>query len=126
MWLIYKHIKTNIPRKNKNMWWLWHLQHLQNKANETLKNQKLKYIINNSKIKNKIYIHNNFLKFQYKSIINQKEAISKSNLLRSKLLHIITNKENKYKSILRTYFNTFYYKGIIFNKNKERNIYVKK
>ena len=96
------------------------------KSNEALKNQKLKYIINNSKIKNKIYIHNNFLKFQYKSIINQKEAISKSNLLRSKLLHIITNKENKYKSILRTYFNTFYYKGIIFNKNKERNIYVKK
>ena len=66
------------------------------------------------------------MKFQYKSIINEKEAISKSNLLRSKLLHIITNKENKYKSILRTYFNTFYYKGIIFNKNKERNIYVKK
>ena len=94
------------------------------KANEALKKQKLKYIINNSKNKNNIYIHHNFLKFQYKSIIYQKELINNNNLLKNKLMHIISNKEKKYKSILRTYFYKFYYKGIICYKNKEKSIIV--
>ena len=92
------------------------------KANKALKQQKLKCIINNSKNKNNIYIHHNFLKFHYKSIIYQKEIINKNNLLKNKLVHIISNKEKRYKSILRTYFHKFYYKGIILYKNKEKRI----
>ena len=95
---------------------------LNDKTNETLKKQKLKYIINNSKNKNNIYIHHNFLKFHYKSIIYQKEIINKNNLLKNKLVHIISNKEKRYKSILREYFHKFYYKGIICYKNKDKSI----
>ena len=94
------------------------------KVNEVLKDQKLKYIINNENNKNKIYIQHNFLKFHYKSIIYQKEIISKNNLLKNKLLHIVLNKDKRNKSILRAYFHKFYYKGIISYKNKEKNVIV--
>ena len=93
------------------------------KTNEILKEQKLKYIINNNKKKESLHLYQNFIKFNYKSKLCQRDIENKNNILKYKLLNIFNNKEKSDKYNLRTYFHKFYYKGIIANtKRKSGNI----
>jgi hypothetical protein len=90
------------------------------KSNQILKEQKLKYLINNKQNKNVINLYHNLSKFYYKGKLCQKETENKNNKIKYKLLNILKNKENSYKSNLKTYFYKFYYKGIIFNLKQEK------
>ena len=91
-----------------------------NNLSEIQKKQKLKYIINNTKHKESLHLYQNFMKFNYKGKLHQKDIENRNNILKYKLLNIVKNKEKIYKANLRTYFHRFYYKGII-HKNNERN-----
>ena len=92
------------------------------KSREILKEQKLKYLMNNKKYKEQIHLYHNLSQFYFKSKLHKKEIENKNNKLKYKLLNIFKNKENSYKSHLKTYFYKFYYKGIIFNiKQEKRN-----
>ena len=94
-----------------------------NKTNEILKEQKLKNIINTTKNKESLHLYQNFIKFNYKGKICEKDTENKNNIIKYKLLNIFKNKEKSYKYNLRTYFHKFYYKGIIANtKEKGGNI----
>ena len=91
------------------------------KKNCLLKEQKLLNIISNTNHKNQFFFYNKFLKFHYKSLLHQKEAENKHNILKYKLLNLVKSKEKLLKSNLKIYFQKFYYKGIIANKNADKN-----
>ena len=104
-------------------------EELNGKSREILKEQKLKYLVNNKNNKNIINLYHNLSKFYYKGKLCQKEIENKNNKLKYKLLNIFKNKENSYKSNLKTYFYKFYYKGIIFNIKQQKSnkkIYISK
>ena len=122
--LIYKMHEKYYLSSLRNYWYKFKdncfAEEPNDKSNQILKEQKLKYLINNKQNKNVINLYHNLSKFYYKGKLCQKETENKNNKLKYKLLNILKNKENSYKSNLKTYFYKFYYKGIIFNLKQEK------
>ena len=92
-----------------------------NDLNNALREQKLKYLINNKINKEYNYLKKSFVHLYNKGLINYKEIENINSLKKTKLINMIINKEKANKIIIKSFFSKFYYKGIISNLIEEKN-----
>ena len=95
-----------------------------NKINILLREQKLIYLIKNKRNKEYIFLKNNFSKFYFRGLMNNKEKENITSIIKEKLKNIIYNKEKKRKFLFKSYLYKFYYKGMISDLNNDKNEYI--
>ena len=96
-----------------------------NNYNTLLREHSLKHLIRNKRNKEYNIFQKNFMKLNFKCLINFKEEENRNNILKAKLINIIINKEKANKTMMKSLFYKFYYKGIISNLIDKNNNYIK-
>ena len=97
-----------------------------NKLNNSLREEKLKFIINNKKNKGNRITYNSLVKLYYNSLLNNKEIKHLDNIKKEKILNLFKIKEKTQKLSIKWHFNKFYFKGIISELIEEKKESIKK
>ena len=92
-----------------------------NKLNNSLRNQKLKNIITNTKNKGNKIVYDSLVKIYYNNLLKDKDIQNINNIKKEKLLKLFKIKEKTNKFLIKSHFIKFYNNGIIFQFIEEKN-----
>ena len=92
-----------------------------NKLNNSLRKQKLKNIITNSKNKGNKIVYDSLVKIYFNNLLKDKDIQNINNTKKEKILKLFQIKDKVNKFLLKSYFTKFYNNGIISQLIEEKN-----